>query len=283
METGNRPFHSTYKHALINQIKLEQCILSIRILPDGLSLFIHQNEEKKTWYVYHVSSLGDQSILGVLTQLWEEEPLLRQVYKDCRVFIQPLHSIWVPAAYFSEKALEVFLEAQIPFEKESQDIKYDFHFSWDAYHTYTINKQLGEFLGKNIKGKINYFHDLHFVFNYSKQIKSIQKKVFYIENATGVDLWMVEGSRLVFHQNYNQVLNHEDIIFRVFSCLETMDFDFVDDIFYIIGDIQEERYNQVYTYIKSIHKLDYTEAINFSDKEIKKAPQGALMYRILDE
>lgn len=282
METGNLANHNTYKHALINQINLEQCILSIRILPDGLSLFIHQGEEQKLWYALYTPSLNNQSILDCLTQVWKEEPLLNQSFKSCRVFIQPLHSIWVPAQFFSTESLDLLLETQIPFEKEYQVAKYDFHFSWDAYQVFGVNKQLVEFLGKNIQGELSYLHDLNFVFNHSKQIKSIQKKVFYTENDLGVDIWMLEGSQLIFHQNFNQILNHEDIVFRIFSCLEVSDFDFVDDIFYIIGDIEEERYNKMYTYIKSIHKLDYLEAVKFSQKEIKKAPKGALMYRILE-
>lgn len=282
METGNPSNHSIYKHALVNQINLEQCILSIRILPDGLSLFIHHNDEQKLWYSIDIPSLGNKTVLSTIIKLWEEEPLLRQNFKNCRVFINPLNSIWVPSTYFSPSSIEVFLNAQIPFEKESQEIKYDFHFSWDAYQVYTVNNQLVEFLGKNVRAEINYLHDLHFVFNYSKQIKSIQKKVFYTESNLGIDLWMLEGAQLKFHQNFYSILSHEDIIFKILTCLEVMDFDFVDDIMYVIGDIDKERYKKLYTYLKTIHQLNYLDTVNFSEKEIKKAPEGALMYRILE-
>ena len=282
METGSLANHKTYKHALINQINLEQCILSIRILPDGLSLFIHQGEEEKLWYAYHQEGLGEQSVLNCLSGLWREEPLLSQSFANCRVFIESLYSVWIPAAFFSPDNLEVVLNAQIPFESESQDIKSDFHFSWDAYHVYGVNKHLTEFLGKNVNCEINYLNDLNFVFNYSKQVKSIQKKVFYSESSSGVDLWMLDGSKLIFHQGFKEILSHEDIVYRIFSCLEVTDFDFVDDIFYIIGHIDPERYEKIYTYIKSIHKPDYLSEIKFARKEIKKAPEGALMYRILE-
>ncbi len=282
METGNSTNHNTFKHALINQINLEQCILSIRILPDGLSLFIHQSKEQKLLYSFYQPTLNHSSVLDRITALWKEEPLLRQSFSSCRVFVQPIHSIWVPAQLFSLDSLDLFLEAQIPFEKEYQLVKYDFHFSWDAYHVFCINKQLHEFLGKNVNGDISYLNDLNFVFNYSKQIKSIQKKVFYTESDFGVDLWMLEGSKLIFHQSFNNIINNEDIIFRIFSCLEVTDFDFVDDIFYIIGNITEERYNKVYTYVKSIHKLEYYSVLKFPIKEIKKAPEGALIYRVLE-
>ena len=282
METGNQYNHTTYKHALINQINLEQCILSIRILPDGLSLFIHQNDEQKLWYSHYIPVLGDHGITEVLKQLWEEESILRQSFKSCLVFIQPLHSIWVPAPFFTPQTLDTLLETQIPFERENQDIKYDFHFTWDAYQVYAVNKQLTEFLGKNVNCTINYIHDLNFVFNYSKQIKSIQKKVFYCESNAGVDIWMLEGTQLKFHQTFNNILSHEDIIFRIFSCLEVTDFDFVDDIFYVIGGIHSARYKQLYTYIKTIYKLDYFDKVKFPQKELKKAPEGALVYRILE-
>ncbi len=282
METGNLANHNTYKHALINQINLEQCILSIRILPDGLSLFIHQGEEQKLWYSHYEPKLDTLSILECLSKLWKEEPLLRQHFANCRIFIEPLHSIWVPATLFSPETIGLILETQVPFEEDHQIIKTDFHFSWDAYHVYSVNKYLVEFLGKNVDCEINYFHDLNFVFNYSKQVKSIQKKVFYAEGDSGVDIWMLEGSNLVFHQSFKDILSHEDIIYRIFSCLEVTDFDFVDDILYLIGDIDSVRYDQLYMYIKSIHKLDYLSEVKFAQKEIKKAPKGALMYRILE-
>lgn len=283
METGNlKKIYKTYKHALINQINLEQCTLSIRFLPDGLSLFIYQENEEKIWYSLSLQSFSKEGVLSDLQQIWRDEELLQNTFKNAQIYFQSMYSIWVPSTFFAPNKLNDLVALQIPYESQSQSLFYDFHFKWDAYHVYAVNNELIEFCKKNIAGNVTFFNDMMFSFNRSKLVKSIQKKVFFSQDNDLVDVWMIEGSKLIFHKSFLPTENENELAFRLFSILDVVDFDYVDDLFYCVSPISDTFYSLLYTYIKSIQRIDIELQIKFSLKELKKIPDYKSLLRILE-
>ncbi|MGB1294881.1 MAG: DUF3822 family protein [Flavobacteriales bacterium] len=271
METGNRTTpYQIYSHALVNQINLEHCVLSIRLLSDGLSLLIHHDKDKKVLFALQLNTFGEKNIIESLHDVWKNQNILHNTFKATQVYVQTPYSVWVPSSYFNPKKLEDVVGLQMHFESEFQKLSYDFHFKWNAYHVFAINKNVVEFFGKNVQSSIVYQNDLIHFLNRSKKVKSIQNKVFLATDKQIVDLWMIGSSRLIFHKTILQSESDEELAFRIMSALEVAEFDFVDDLFYCLNQLPERLYSILFKYIKSIQSFSDDQSSDINLKDLKK-------------
>lgn len=282
METGNPNTIKIYKHALINQIKLEHCTLSIRVLPNGLSLFIQQDFDAKIWLAIQIESLESTSLIQKLHELWIQEDILQSEFKSCFVFIQNSNSIWVPEPFFDKNEIPGLLSKQIAFEPEHQDFLFDFHFKWNAYQVYPIAKVVKEFLDKNVQSKLEFRNDMYFEFNRSKKQLTIQKKVYYAQCNGQIDFWMMQGSALIFHKSIRDSENENEIEFKLLNVLKAYDFDFSDDIFYVLYKMEDSRFQVFYKYIKTIKVLEAVEILKKYTKNLKTLPNWVQLERLLE-
>ncbi|MCT4665098.1 MAG: DUF3822 family protein [Flavobacteriales bacterium] len=235
METGNQAL--IYEHHLLKQAKLENCILSIRFFSDGLSVSIHQ--DKQWWFFWENKMKPEEVYEDLLTHLLSHYSFLQLPFKQVKVSTNTGFNTWIPSQIFQVDHLSSLCKEVIPFEPKHQELHQDFHHQWDAYQVFSFPKSLSQFLSVNFSKDFSLNFECFELFEESKKILSIQKKVFFVYDGDFLHLWALQGNKLLF-QHTLEYQNPKELAFRSILLLEEFELDFYNDYFQIFGNLPDE-------------------------------------------
>jgi hypothetical protein len=274
METGNK---LPYKHSNLYQAKLENSILSIRIFTDGLSVSIHQ--ENTIWFSETCYPIDGVNLVEKLASLWEKYSFLRTNFSAVRVQVNSLFSTFLPEKAFKEaSSLKSYLSFLFPYEEVFMNIRSDFHPIWNAYHVYTIRKDIEDFIHVNITKNPVITHDSHELLIQSSETKSIQNRIFISQYKDLIHCWICKGNNLQFFNSFLlEVDNNEEVSYKLLRAFEENNLDLINDIFYVYGPLEAQIKERILLYIPQFVE---PKPSKFSGKAIQKIDDSALLYRL---
>ncbi len=270
MVTGNN-LHVRFfeKRSIFNKANLESCELSIQLMPDGFSFLIHHPDQLK------ILALGSfekadptDNLLELLKDFWTKEPILNRTYKKVQFIFSSMHAIWTPKELFDHDTIDQLFDFNIE-KEESQVIRTSFFPEQSAYLSYSIDKGIHEFVQFNFPNALQ-LHITEILFPIAYQQKDVETKAFLYSNGALMDLWLMNGKKLIFHKSF-VVTSDEERAYYTFFSLKQLEFSLQKMNLYLIGDLSENCRAYFDKYVRNVSSLQQGK---FSTKELKKVPEN---------
>ncbi len=270
MVTGNNlEVRFFEKRPLFNKTNLSSCELSIQLMPDGFSFLIHHPDQLKILALgsFKKSDPSD-NLLELLKEFWAKEPILNRKYKKVQFIFCSLHSIWTPKDLFDYNKINQLFDFNIE-KEESQIIRNTYFPEQEAYLSYSIDSDIHEFVQFNFPDALQ-LHITEVLFPLAYKEKHTETKAFLFNNGAIMDLWLMNGKKLIFHKSF-VVTNDEERAYYAFFSLKQLEFSLQKMPLFLMGDFSEtcKGYFEKYVRHITLYKQD-----KFSSKELKKVPEN---------
>ncbi len=270
MVTGNNlQVRFFEKRTIFNKANLASCELSIQLMPDGFSFLIHHPEQLKILAIGSFKKENpSDNLLELLKDFWTKEPILNRQYKKVQFIYSSLHSIWTPKELFDHDSIEQLFDFNIE-KEESQVIINSFFPEQSAYLSYRIDKEIHEFVQFNFPDSIQR-HITEVLFPIAYEEKQTYPKAFLYNNGSMMDLWVMNGKKLIFHKTFI-VTNDEERAYYTFFSLKQLEFSLQKMHLYLMGEFSESCLEYFTKYVRFVEHLKQEK---FSEKELKKVPEN---------
>ncbi len=270
MVTGNNlQVRFFEKRTIFNKANLGACELSIQLMPDGFSFLIqHPEQQKILAFGSFKKTEASDDLLELLKDFWTKEPILNRKYKKVQFIFNSLHSIWTPKELFEHDTVEKLFDFNIE-KEEHQVIRSSYFPEQEAYLSYSIDSGIHDFVQNNFPEALQ-LHVTELLFPIAYEEKHSEPKAFIYANGAFMDLWLMNGKKLIFHKSF-AVTNDEERAYYTFFSLKQLDFSLQKMPLYLIGDFSETCMEYFEKYVRHISVLSQSK---FSSKELKKVPEA---------
>lgn len=264
-----------YTTAIFNEVLSPTYNLSI-LVGIGRLLYFLTNPLKDIVYQaeYHVLPYYQLDLVQLVTDILEEDEVLRLPYKHVKIVFDNRLATLVPNVLYKEEHPVLYLEKALNIPDEHV-VLIDAISSIEAQNIYAIPEKVYQ-LFRDLHGSNTYYHLstalVRSCQQYIEQHTDAERVTFVNIHQNQIHILAFQQTQLLFYNTFD-FQNSEDLVYYVLLVYEQLGLHNEKVPLYISGKIQEESkiYDRLHQYIRHLHFVKRTKFFRF-DKSFKSLP-----------
>ncbi len=257
----------------------EKYVLSIRISPGGFMFSMSEPGNRKNYSLQDTEFLPGTSLMDNVKKLVFDLNYLTLQYKETNVIVVTPEYDLIPDTYFSKSEQnDVY---KFVHNDQVGHIMHDFNKSQGNYTIYNVEKEMYEFLSRNLCNPQFYSH-INLLIDYfdiqHKDDNETSKMYLYFHDKI-MDVLCYEGTKLIHSMSYNDrsYLNQAYYVLKIW---EMCNFNQLDGILYLGGEVDNSLILMFQKYIKTIERTGPFSEVYLWHEDAQKAPLDLLALSI---
>lgn len=251
----------------------EKYSLSIRISADRFMFSISDPQDRKNYCLRETELPLGTSLLESIKRIVFDFNFLTQQYSQTNVVIVSSEYDLVPREYYDHN-MRKEMDDFVHWNNAGQILSAES--SGGEYITmYNIDKDLYEFLSRNLYAPLFYHHSYLLVNYVESQVNSALSKMFVYSHDGMFDVLSYVGEKLTHALSYREAAS-SDQAYYILKLWENCGLNQLSDTLYIAGDFDESIVSVLQKYIKKIEKVGAFSDIYLWSEDAQKAPLDLL-------
>jgi len=251
----------------------EKYILSIRIMADKFMFSISDTGNRNNYCLRETDLPSGTSLLENVKKIIFDFNFLTQQYMQTNVIIVSPEYDLVPDEYFVKSQKEDLYKF-VHFGSVG-NVLYNENLMQNNVTLYNVEKELFEFLSRNLYNP-QFYHHSHLLIKYfEEQSSEVSSRMIIYLHDKMLDILCYSGSQLKHCFTYTDD-NPLNQVYYILKIWESCNMDQVNDVLYIAGEVDGSVGTTLQKYIRNIEKTGAFSDIYLWSEDAEKAPLDLL-------